>query len=696
MKRQAEEAKKVKELEKESRRKLEEEERTKILQVDTAETDKEASNSENVRRSLVIVEDPLTPSSALYYNMNDRNQNHELDNNSYAVENTAKKCRSVDDNELIKVQQQPTKSSDKVSFVTNLASKAKNFFNKQEGSKVEDCCIDRAEPYANEREPEGKPKTDKIMKTEVLQVREKSQSKSVLEDFNSIQLEDASATHFHKSTHDSKKSNDEDTIQSIHEDASLGDISDHSKSENHSFNTSNIAAPADHSASIKIRERSASSRSIKVLNESSRSNTEVSRSYERTKKADVVYSSWDLPIFKENRARSRITNDIKRARELSSDIDAMVIGSKSDKVDAIPDIYSELINAPINSTDTSLQLPDVPPEIDERSRNKSIADSKVIEILPAVSAETSQIAETSLKPPLASSEVTEKSSKPSSPAYKTSEVPSNPSNTTATITEKPFVTAVKSPYVHESLEEITVEKKTVKTEIDWSEYFSHKFKSWNELSLQWSAEPKKARATGSALPLTSDGYEVYSPKKDNDVIKGEKNLTISVFPRESLTVQNCSCVDICITPSESIHEIRCLHCSELRFSLVNGSFSLLTIVHCQVNKMPKIPSTLLFFNAPQNLISRLETPLCKNLTELNLSQNNLVSTRGLQYMPNLIKLNLSKNNLSTTPELEKCGLLQDLDLSDNQLVAIPKLVNQILLVHLNLSGNGLTDPTGKD
>jgi internalin A len=82
------------------------------------------------------------------------------------------------------------------------------------------------------------------------------------------------------------------------------------------------------------------------------------------------------------------------------------------------------------------------------------------------------------------------------------------------------------------------------------------------------------------------------------------------------------------------------------------------------------------------------------LTELNLGKNQLTKIKDLKHLTHLTKLDLSDNQLADIKGLEQLTQLTQLDLSDNRLADIKGLEQLNKLVELNLSGNQLVEITG--
>lgn len=76
-----------------------------------------------------------------------------------------------------------------------------------------------------------------------------------------------------------------------------------------------------------------------------------------------------------------------------------------------------------------------------------------------------------------------------------------------------------------------------------------------------------------------------------------------------------------------------------------------------------------------------------NLTDLNLSNNNISSIGQLNKLTNLTSLNLSNNKLSSIGSINKLTKLTTLDLSNNSLTELSGLEGMSALNYINLSNN---------
>ncbi|EHB09471.1 Leucine-rich repeat and IQ domain-containing protein 1, partial [Heterocephalus glaber] len=99
-------------------------------------------------------------------------------------------------------------------------------------------------------------------------------------------------------------------------------------------------------------------------------------------------------------------------------------------------------------------------------------------------------------------------------------------------------------------------------------------------------------------------------------------------------------------------------------------------------------SNCLFFIMPSCLVSGLES--LKNLQQLIVDHNQLISTKGLCDTPTIIYLDCSYNNLTDIEGIENCGLLQVLKLQGNYLSKLPSLGNHVLLRELHLDDNNIS------
>ncbi|KFV56445.1 Leucine-rich repeat and IQ domain-containing protein 1, partial [Gavia stellata] len=80
----------------------------------------------------------------------------------------------------------------------------------------------------------------------------------------------------------------------------------------------------------------------------------------------------------------------------------------------------------------------------------------------------------------------------------------------------------------------------------------------------------------------------------------------------------------------------------------------------------------------------------KNLQQLIVDHNQLISTKGLCEAPTLIHLDCSFNHLIHVEGIENCGLLQILKLQGNNLQELPRLENHVLLRELYLDDNSIS------
>ncbi|KFZ47072.1 Leucine-rich repeat and IQ domain-containing protein 1, partial [Antrostomus carolinensis] len=80
----------------------------------------------------------------------------------------------------------------------------------------------------------------------------------------------------------------------------------------------------------------------------------------------------------------------------------------------------------------------------------------------------------------------------------------------------------------------------------------------------------------------------------------------------------------------------------------------------------------------------------KNLQQLIVDHNQLISTKGLCEASTLIHLDCSFNHLTQVEGIENCGLLQILKLQGNNLQEIPILENHVLLRELYLDDNSIS------
>uniref|UniRef100_A0A8C5J820 LRIQ1 protein n=1 Tax=Junco hyemalis TaxID=40217 RepID=A0A8C5J820_JUNHY len=80
----------------------------------------------------------------------------------------------------------------------------------------------------------------------------------------------------------------------------------------------------------------------------------------------------------------------------------------------------------------------------------------------------------------------------------------------------------------------------------------------------------------------------------------------------------------------------------------------------------------------------------KNLQQLIVDHNQLISTKGLCEAPTLIHLDCSYNYLAQVEGIENCGLLQVLKLQGNNLQEVPRLENHVLLRELYLDDNSIS------
>uniref|UniRef100_A0A674HWC2 Leucine rich repeats and IQ motif containing 1 n=1 Tax=Terrapene triunguis TaxID=2587831 RepID=A0A674HWC2_9SAUR len=80
----------------------------------------------------------------------------------------------------------------------------------------------------------------------------------------------------------------------------------------------------------------------------------------------------------------------------------------------------------------------------------------------------------------------------------------------------------------------------------------------------------------------------------------------------------------------------------------------------------------------------------KNLQQLIVDHNQLISTKGLCDVPTLMHIDCSFNHLTQLEGIENCGLLQILKLQGNNLSELPTLENHVLLRELYLDDNSIS------
>uniref|UniRef100_A0A8B9PB59 Leucine-rich repeat and IQ domain-containing protein 1 n=1 Tax=Apteryx owenii TaxID=8824 RepID=A0A8B9PB59_APTOW len=80
----------------------------------------------------------------------------------------------------------------------------------------------------------------------------------------------------------------------------------------------------------------------------------------------------------------------------------------------------------------------------------------------------------------------------------------------------------------------------------------------------------------------------------------------------------------------------------------------------------------------------------KNLQQLIVDHNQLISTKGLCEAPTLMHLDCSFNHLTQVEGIENSGLLQILKLQGNNLQELPRLENHVLLRELYLDDNSIS------
>ncbi|XP_075264960.1 uncharacterized protein LOC142357166, partial [Convolutriloba macropyga] len=77
----------------------------------------------------------------------------------------------------------------------------------------------------------------------------------------------------------------------------------------------------------------------------------------------------------------------------------------------------------------------------------------------------------------------------------------------------------------------------------------------------------------------------------------------------------------------------------------------------------------------------------KRLQQLNISANQLISTRGLSLVSSLTTLDVSSNHITALDEIESLAVLQVLVASGNAIQEMPRLTNNVLLRHVDLGSN---------
>ncbi|KGL73174.1 Leucine-rich repeat and IQ domain-containing protein 1, partial [Tinamus guttatus] len=101
--------------------------------------------------------------------------------------------------------------------------------------------------------------------------------------------------------------------------------------------------------------------------------------------------------------------------------------------------------------------------------------------------------------------------------------------------------------------------------------------------------------------------------------------------------------------------------------------------------------TVFYFNGVNSAFSfpgGLES--LKNLQQLIMDHNQLISTKGLCEAPTLMHLDCSFNHLTQVEGIENSGLLQILKLQGNNLQELPRLENHVLLRELYLDDNSIS------
>uniref|UniRef100_A0A2K5XNJ0 Leucine rich repeats and IQ motif containing 1 n=1 Tax=Mandrillus leucophaeus TaxID=9568 RepID=A0A2K5XNJ0_MANLE len=148
--------------------------------------------------------------------------------------------------------------------------------------------------------------------------------------------------------------------------------------------------------------------------------------------------------------------------------------------------------------------------------------------------------------------------------------------------------------------------------------------------------------------------------------------------------------------------IQCLELSHNKITRIGYSFFLEeNLVHNTGVWIPtglcwsQIPITSLTKNSDCNfLISHLHwncgLESLKNLQQLILDHNQLISTKGLCDTPTIVYLDCSHNHLTDVEGIENCGLLQILKLQGNYLSELPSLENLVLLRELHLDDNSIS------
>ncbi|KFO64763.1 Leucine-rich repeat and IQ domain-containing protein 1, partial [Corvus brachyrhynchos] len=161
-------------------------------------------------------------------------------------------------------------------------------------------------------------------------------------------------------------------------------------------------------------------------------------------------------------------------------------------------------------------------------------------------------------------------------------------------------------------------------------------------------------------------------------LDGCKNLQNLELSYNRITRIGKKIIPICLTIFMQQHK------EDFIFS--SGTFSVLVLLS---------EVFILFFFLCMFAVSFHSVVICgleslKNLLQLIVDHNQLISTKGLCEAPTLIHLDCSFNHLTQVEGIENCGLLQVLKLQGNNLQELPRLENHVLLRELYLDDNSIS------
>uniref|UniRef100_A0A8C0P8S1 Leucine rich repeats and IQ motif containing 1 n=1 Tax=Canis lupus familiaris TaxID=9615 RepID=A0A8C0P8S1_CANLF len=133
-------------------------------------------------------------------------------------------------------------------------------------------------------------------------------------------------------------------------------------------------------------------------------------------------------------------------------------------------------------------------------------------------------------------------------------------------------------------------------------------------------------------------------------------------------------------------------CPNLQFLSLQrcGLISLHSLSNCKKLKHIDAQENRIETISCENLENLCGLESLKNLQQLIVDHNRLISTKGLCDTPTIVYLDCSHNHLTKVEGIENCGLLQVLKLQGNYLTELPSLENHVLLRELHLDDNSIS------